>query len=36
VKERLEILNEVDLEGDPLEEGVIREYSFVVYDEVSL
>ena len=35
VKERLSILDDNDLEGDPLVEGVVREYSFVIYDEVS-
>jgi hypothetical protein len=34
IKERLEILTEVDLEGDPLDLGVVREYQFVIYDEV--
>ena len=34
VKERLVVLHEDDLSGDPLVEDVIREYSFVIYDEV--
>ena len=34
VKERLSILDENDLDGDALVEGVVREYSFVIYDEV--
>ncbi|KAL3776637.1 hypothetical protein ACHAWO_012803 [Cyclotella atomus] len=33
VKERLEILGEDDLNDDPLDEDVIREYSFVIYDQ---
>ena len=34
VKERIDILTEEDLDGDPLVEGAVREYSFVIYDEV--
>lgn len=34
MKERLVVLHEDDLSGDPLVEDVIREYSFVIYDEV--
>ncbi|KAL3777225.1 hypothetical protein HJC23_007125, partial [Cyclotella cryptica] len=32
-KERINILTEEDLDGDPLVEGTVREYMFVIYDE---
>jgi len=35
VKQRLEILGGDDLSGDPLVDGVVREYTFSIYDEVS-
>jgi hypothetical protein len=34
VKERIPIYTEEDLDGDPLVEGTVREYSFAIYDEV--
>ncbi len=34
VKERIHILTEEDLDGDPLVEGAMREYLFVIYSEV--
>lgn len=34
MKERLEILGEEDLGDDPLDVDVVREYSFVIYDQV--
>jgi hypothetical protein len=36
VKERLEILSEDDLNDDPLDEDAVREYSLIMYDQVSL
>lgn len=36
VKERLDILTEEDFSGDALVDGQMREYRFVIYDQVGV